>query len=373
MEDIQQGKGLVGLSDGRSLPYDILVFATGASAFIPPIPGIDQTGVFSVKHLSDGLAIKNFLEKEKCRKAVIIGGGFIGMEMCEVLHNRGIDTRVIDLTDRPVMRWEPEFTDLIVDEMARHDVQFMPGTKTQAVEKGKEHRFRLITNEGELDADIIIAAVGIRPATDLAKAMGIETGRNGAIQVNFSQQTSKENVYAVGDCCEVYHRIMKKWVYQPLGDISNKQGRVAGINIGGASMLFPGVIGAQSFKLFDLEVAATGIDTQEAVAAGFKPACTIHWGKASAFPDAPRIGLKLVADRSSGLLLGAQGIGTSGVVGRINVLSTALWAGMHLQDIAYMDLAYSPYYSPPWDPIHFAAQQLMRQMQSSAVGACSIN
>jgi NADPH-dependent 2,4-dienoyl-CoA reductase/sulfur reductase-like enzyme len=181
-------------------------------------------------------------------------------------------------------------------------------------------------------------------------------------------------VYAVGDCCEVYHRISQKWGHIPLGDVANKQGRVAGINIGGASMVFPGVVGAQSFRIFNLEVAATGIDEREALEAGYNPACTIIWGNAivGAMPGATQVGVKLVADRSTGKLLGAQTVGEIGAVSRINTLSCALWADMGLQDIGYLDLAYAPPFAPAWDPIHVAAQQLLREMQSGAAGACNL-
>jgi NADPH-dependent 2,4-dienoyl-CoA reductase/sulfur reductase-like enzyme len=255
--------------------------------------------------------------------------------------------------------------------MERHDIPFLPDTKTQSIEKGTDYRFRLITNKGEMDADLIIMAVGIRTVNNLAKDLDLETGKTGAIKVNFAQRTSKENIYAVGDCCEVYHLVSKKWVHIPLGDIANKQGRVAGINIGGASMVFPGVVGAQSFKIFNLEVAATGIDEREALESGYHPVGTIVWGNSivGAMPDVKRLGIKLIADRSTAKLLGAQAVGETGAVSRINTLSCALWAGMGLQEIGYLDLAYAPPFSPAWDSIHVAAQQLMREMQSSAVRA----
>lgn len=374
VERIDEPKGVVELSDGNKLPFDILALATGTDAFVPPIPGADQEGVFTLKRLPDAINIKRFIEKEECRKAVIVGGGFIGMEMCEALRVRDIETSVIDLAPRPVMRWDPELTKVITEEMERHAVPFLPETKTLAIEKGKGYRFRLNTNRGEMDADLIIMAVGIRPVTGLAKDLGLDLGKTGAIKVNFAQRTSKENIYAVGDCGEVYHLVSKQWVHIPLGDVANKQGRVAGINIGGDSMIFPGVVGAQSFRLFNLEIAAVGIDEREAANSGFSPACTIVWGNAivGSMPNANKVGIKLIADRSTGRLLGAQTVGETGAVSRINTLACALWAGMGLQEIGYLDLAYAPPFSPPWDPIHVAAQQLLRQMQSNAVSACNL-
>jgi NADPH-dependent 2,4-dienoyl-CoA reductase/sulfur reductase-like enzyme len=189
-------------------------------------------------------------------------------------------------------------------------------------------------------------------------------GESGAIKVDFSQRTSMENVYAVGDCCEVFHRVIGKWVYFPLGDVANKQGRTAGQNIGGAPSEFPGVVGAQSFKLFKLEVAATGLTEEEATKYGFQPVSTIIAGLPVGRPMAKgeKLGVKLVADKPTGKLLGAQAIGEKGAVARINSLSVALWSGLTLEQIGYLDLAYAPPFGGAWDAIHIAAQTLMRKL-----------
>jgi NADPH-dependent 2,4-dienoyl-CoA reductase/sulfur reductase-like enzyme len=182
--------------------------------------------------------------------------------------------------------------------------------------------------------------------------------------VNFSQQTPREGVYAVGDCAESFHRVSGQWVNIPLGDTANKQGRVAGGNIGGGKMLFPGVIGSQCFKLFDLEVAATGLDEREALQSGFHPASTLIWGNSTArsMPGNRKLGLKLIADKATGRLLGAQAVGEMGAVSRINTLASAIWAGFGLDDVGWLDLAYSPPFGGAWDPIHIAAQALRRQI-----------
>jgi NADPH-dependent 2,4-dienoyl-CoA reductase/sulfur reductase-like enzyme len=215
-----------------------------------------------------------------------------------------------------------------------------------------------------MEADMILIAIGIRPNVKIANDLGLQIGRSGAIQVDFSQRTSKENVYAVGDCCEVYHRVSQRWVHVPLGDVANKQGRVAGRNIGGGAMIFPGIVGAHAFKLFSLEVAATGLDESEAVSCGYFPVSAIIWGNAFSrvLPGEKRLGVKLVADRASGKLLGAQAVGTTGAVSRINTLSMTLWTGVGLDELAYADFAYSPPVGASWDPIHIAAQELMRQL-----------
>ncbi|MEI8173023.1 MAG: FAD-dependent oxidoreductase [Deltaproteobacteria bacterium] len=363
-EEIDKDKKTVRLSDGTIAPYDILVLGTGTTAFVPKVPGVELEGVFILKTLPDAIRIKAYLREKKCRKAIIVGAGFIGLEMCEALRTLGIDTQVIDMVSRPAIRWDPEFSNMILEEMTRQKVTFVPNTGMTSIEEGKDCRLRLKTNNGDMEADMILIAIGVRPNVKLAGDAGLQIGKSGAIQVDFSQHTSGEGIYAVGDCCEVYHRVSRKWVHIPLGDIANKQGRVAGLNIGGGSMIFPGVVGAQSFKIFSLGAAAAGIDETEAKNSGYHPVSTVIWGNAIArsMPGEKRLGIKLVADRATGMLLGAQAVGAMGAVERINTLSCALWNGMGLDEIAYLDFAYSPPFSPAWDPIHIAAQELIRKL-----------
>ena len=364
VEEVDEKAGQVRLSDGGVLPYDVIVLGTGTTPLMPGMPGEDREGVFTLKKFTDALRIKAWLGEVPCRKAIIVGAGFIGMEMSEAFRNLGIETSIYHRGTLPVNRWDPEFSQVVLDELRRHEVGFVTETETKAVEAGKDHRLRLVTNHGEEEADIILLAVGIRPEVTLARQMGLPLGKTGAIQVNFSQQTPRGGVYAVGDCCESFHRVSGRWVNIPLGDIANKQGRVAGVNIGGGALTFPGIVGAQSFKVFDLEVAATGLDEREAVEAGFHPVSTLVWGNAiaSPMPGNRKLGLKLIADRAMGKLLGAQAVGEMGAVSRINVLSCALWAGLSLDDAGWLDLAYAPPFSGSRDPIHITAQALRRQI-----------
>ncbi len=364
VEEVDDKAGDVRLADGTRLPYDTLVLGTGTTPLMPGIPGEDREGVFMLKKFTDALRIKAWLRELPCRKVIIIGAGFIGMEMCEAIRNLGIETQIFHRGTLPVNRWDPEFSQFVLDELRRHEVDFVTDAETKAIEAGKDHRLRLVTNHGDAEADMILMAVGVRPEVTLAKQMGLPLGKTGAIQVNFSQMTSREGVYAVGDCCESFHRVSGNWVNIPLGDIANKQGRVAGRNIGGGSMLFPGIVGAQSFKVFDLEVAATGLDERAAAESGFHPVSTLSWGNAIAgsMPGNTKLGLKLIADRATGKLLGAQAVGKAGAVSRINTLSCALWAGLTLDDVGYLDLAYAPPFGGSWDLIHTAAQALRRQI-----------
>jgi len=317
-----------------------------------------------LKSLPDALRMKSYLKDKKCRKAIIVGAGFIAMEMAEGLRNLGMETAIVHRGILPASRWDKEFAELMLKELDRNSVSFLVNRQVTAIEGGKGSSLRLITNQGDVPADMILFALGVRPNVKFAADMGITIGKSGAIEVNAFQVTNIENVYAVGDCCEVFHRIRKDWVNMPLGDIANKQGRILGGNIAGGIVSFPGIVGAQTFKLFDLEVAATGINESEAESCGYNPVSTIIWGSAigAVMPGAKKVGIKLVADRATGKLLGAQAIGEMGAVSRINVLSCALWGDMNLDDIANLDLAYTPPFSTVWDVIHIAAQKLRKQI-----------
>ncbi|MBN2439316.1 MAG: FAD-dependent oxidoreductase [Deltaproteobacteria bacterium] len=363
-EEIDEKAGEVRLADGIRLPYEILVLGTGTTTVLQGIPGETLEGVFALRKFTDAIRIKAWLREVSCRKVIIVGAGFIGMEMAEALRNIGIETQVFHRGTLPVSRWDPEFSKVVLEELRRNQVEFITGVETKSVEAGKDRRLRLVTNHGEDEVDMILMAVGVRPDVALAKQIGLPLGKTGAIQVNFSQQTPRAGVYAVGDCAESFHRVSGRWVHIPLGDIANKQGRIAGRNIGGRTMLFPGIVGAQSFKVFDLEVAATGLDEREAALSGFHPVSTLVWGNAIAgsMPGNTELGLKLIADQATGKLLGAQAVGKAGAVSRINTLSAALWAGLTLDDVGWLDLAYAPPFSGAWDPIHIAAQILRRKV-----------
>jgi NADPH-dependent 2,4-dienoyl-CoA reductase/sulfur reductase-like enzyme len=364
VEGIDAQKGLVYLSGGTSIPYDYLVMATGADAVRLDIPGKDLEGVCVIRNLMDTLKMKTYLNEGTCKKAVLIGAGYIGMEMCEALRNVGVEVKVVDILPRPAFRWDPEFTKMLVEELGKNQVEFLPETKPLAIEKGKGSKLKMSTSKGDLDADLVLMGVGTRYNTALAQSIGIEMGQSGAIKVDFHQKTSRENVWAVGDCCEAFHRVAGKWVYFPLGDVANKQGRVAGQNIGGASVKFPGIVGAQAFKAFKLEVAATGLTEEEAVKYGFEPASSLIWGLPIGRPMAQgeKLGIKLVGDKKTGKLLGGQCIGEKGAVQRVSALSIALWSGLTVDELGYVDLPYAPPFGGAWDAIHIAAQDLARKL-----------
>jgi NADPH-dependent 2,4-dienoyl-CoA reductase/sulfur reductase-like enzyme len=349
------------LADGETIPFDYLVVATGAAPRLPKVPGLDVGGIFTLRNVSDALRIKRFIQDRRARRAVTIGAGFISLEMCEAFRALGLETTVVARRSHPVMRLGEEFSAKILEELQANGVTFMPGVNLESLERAAAG-IVVRTDNGMVEADIVLIAIGVAPEVKLAAAAGIALGRTGAIAVNDRQETNLPFVYAAGDCCENYHRVSRRPVYAPLGDTANKQGRVAGSNIGGRDVSFPGIVGSQCFKVFGLEVASTGLTEEEARQAGFMPVSATIQGvsRAHSYPDTKRLWLRLVADTGTGRLLGAQAVGAEGVVARVNILAGALAGGLSLEEIAYLDLAYAPPFSGSWDPVHIAAQQLLK-------------
>ena len=365
VDAIDAPAGEVRLAGGERLPYDRLVMATGAAAVMPDVEGVDEAGVFVLRNLRDAMDIKAYIREKGCRKVLIVGAGFIAMEMSEGLAAIGVETAIVYRGKLPVRRWDPEFGTMVLSELEGHAVSFLPERTLQGIERGADGRLRMHTSGGTLEGDIILLALGVRPDTVMAEQAGCALGETGAIGVDEHLRTSQEGIYAAGDCCEAFHRVANRWVHVSMGDVANKQGRIAGRNIAGMAATFPGIVGAQSFKVFDLELGATGLDEAGARRAGFDPASAIVWGGPIANSlnvDKKKLGLKLVADRATGKLLGAQAIGNGGAVGRINTLSACLWAGMTLEDVALMDLAYAPPFGGAWDLVHIGAQVLKRKL-----------
>jgi CoA-dependent NAD(P)H sulfur oxidoreductase len=349
------------LAGGETIPFDSLVMATGAGPRLPEVPGLDVEGVFTLRNVSDALRIKRFIQDRRAKRAVAVGAGFISLEMCEAFRALGLETTLIARRSHPMMRLGGEFSAKILEELEANGVTFMPGAKLEALERAPGG-IVVRTGNAMIEADIVLIAIGVAPEVNLAAEAGIVLGGSGAIAVNAHQQTNLPFVYAVGDCCESYHRVSRKPVYIPLGDTANKQGRVAGANIGGQNVTFPGIVGSQCFKVFGLEVASTGLTEDEARQADLTPVCATIQGvsRAHSYPGTKRLWLKLVADSGTGRLVGAQAVGGEGVVARINILAGGLAGGLSLEEIAYLDLAYAPPFSGAWDPVHIAAQQLLK-------------
>ncbi len=294
--------------------FDALVLATGGRAVRLPLPGFDLPGVEVLRELGDGAAIKKILEDEP-RKAVIVGAGYIGMEMAHVLTARGLEVTVLEKLPQLLPGWHEETVAVVEETLTGHGVDFHTGVTVEGAEAGPDGRVAAVsTDGGRYDADLVLVAAGVRPNVELASSSGLRIGDTGAIWVNQHQQTSHDQVWSAGDCAEAYHRILRRNVWIPLGTTANKQGRIAGANVLGVGQRFRGIVGTAGFVVFDLEVARSGIGEEEAAAEGFDPvAVSIRQSsRAHGYPGGVPIHVHLVADRETGLLLGGELVGREG-------------------------------------------------------------
>ncbi|UCG67121.1 MAG: CoA-disulfide reductase [Deltaproteobacteria bacterium] len=359
--DLERGKEV-------TLPYDKLVLATGGSPIIPRLPGVDLKHIFTVRTLNDGLAIKAYTDEERPKRAVIVGGGYIGMEMSESLRKRGLEVTVIEKMDRVLGTMDTEITDIVEGKLASEDVELHKETSVERFEGEDGVVRRVFTDRGSFDADLVLLAVGVRPNTELAKGLGVELGARGAIGVDEHLCTNVPDIYAAGDCAETLHLVTCKKVYIPLGTTANKQGRIAGENVAGLDSVFEGVVGSAVSKIFDLEVARTGLTAVEAKGEGYEFfGSTIEgWSRSRAYPAGEPITVTYIVEKESGRLLGAQMVGTEGVAHRIDTLAAALYARMTVDEVARLDLAYAPPFASVWDPILIAANVALKKLKNGS-------
>jgi NADPH-dependent 2,4-dienoyl-CoA reductase/sulfur reductase-like enzyme len=348
-----------------SIPYDKLVIAAGAQAIRPNIPGIALAGVFTLRSLESGAAIKDFLQARKVRRAALIGGGYIGLEMAEALRTVGAEVAIVEASDSLMPGSEPPIGELIEEEVRRNSVEVRKQQLAVSFEPDAEGAVqKVVTDQGELEADIVVVAVGARPDVAVAREAGVALGETRAIATDDMMRTNLPNIYAAGDCVETRNIITDKAVYLPRGTTANKQGRVAGENAVGGHATFAGIVGTSALKVFDLEIARTGLSEEQAKAAGFDAvgAVTRFPSHARFYPDAQTLTIKLVADRRSGRVLGAQMAGPEAVAKRLDVIATALYAKMTVADILRLDLTYAPPFATAWEGIQLAAQSVQRKL-----------
>ena len=359
---------ILDIASGKAyeLPWSKLVIATGAHAVRLTIENIDAPNVFTVHTLSDGVKVRSFIRDRNPQRAVIVGAGYIGLEFAEAFRSRGMVVSVLEATEKIMRGLEPEIGEKVEEELSRHGVVLQKNTALKAFEMGSgEEVRRVITDNGEIEADIVLISVGVRPSVDLARDAGIALGKTGAIAVDDRMQTNVPDIYAAGDCAEAWHCILKKPVYIPLGTTANKQGRIAGSNAAGSDERFPGIVGSAVAKVFDLAVARTGLGLEEAIREGFNAvSSTIEdVSRAKYYPGAKPITISLIFDSGSGRLLGGQLAGADGAAKRNDVLATAITAGMTIKELEYLDLCYAPPYSPVYDPILVAARQARKNLK----------
>ncbi len=361
------------LADGTELeePYDRLLLATGASPVRPPIPGLDLAGVFHLDVMEDALAIRTYLRDHQPRRAMIVGGGYIGLEMAENLQRLGLEVALVQRRPQLFPSVDVEIAVPIDQELARHGVDVSRCDSVVEACEGRHGRVAEVhTNKGAVRADLVLLATGVKPTVELASAAGIALGATGAVAVDERLRTSISDVFAAGDCAEHWHRLLERPTWVPLGTTANKQGRIAGRNAAGGNEAFAGIVGTAVVRVFDLEVGRTGLTEREASAAGIACVATTlaSTDHAGYLPDVRPLTVKLVAERGSGRLLGGQAVGRGGVAKRIDVVATALHAGLSVDDLTRLDLAYAPPFNSVWDPVQVAATMLLRRGLDGAGG-----
>ncbi|MCL2453856.1 MAG: FAD-dependent oxidoreductase [Micrococcales bacterium] len=343
--------------------YDELVLSTGASGLIPTIPGVDLPGVFTVRNPSSARAIRAWIEEHGVARAVVVGAGYIGLEMAEQLTRRGVAVTLVEAGPHVMPRMDADMSARVDAELRRHGVDLRLATRATAVD-GDATRARAVQVDGpdgaaRVEADLVVVAVGVRPNLELARQAGVRIGTTGAVWVDRHQRTSVEHVWAVGDVAESFDLVTGAPTWVPLGSTANKTGRIAGDAITGGSLEHRGILGTSIVRVLGLTVAQTGLTETQAAAAGFdvevlhniKPDRPEHLGGRSMV-------IKAVADRGTGRLLGAQAVGPSGVDKRIDVLATAITFGADVADLFHLDLAYSPLYATTKDLVHYTGMAL---------------
>jgi NADPH-dependent 2,4-dienoyl-CoA reductase/sulfur reductase-like enzyme len=343
--------------------FDDLVIATGARPVRPPLPGVDGDGVFGVQTLDDGEQVARWVDAldAQSARAVVIGGGYIGVELAEALLRRGLDVTVAEKAPQPLGVLDPDMGALAREAMECEGIRVLTDVEVTSIALDGDGRVTAVeTSQGRLDADVVVLGIGVRPETELAEAAGLPLGVHGGLLTDLQMRVrGHQNVWAAGDCVEVVDRVAQRLVHVPLGTHANKQGRVAGTNIGGGYATFPGVVGTGVTKVCDVEVARTGLGERDAAAAGFDTLSVRveSTTRAGYYPGAAPLTVKLVVERRTGRLLGAQIVGREGAAKRIDVCAVALWNGMTVEEMTALDLGYAPPYSPVWDPVLVAARK----------------
>jgi len=343
--------------------YDKLLIATGASAIFPDLPGFDLPGVMLLKTLEHGRRIKQFIQDQNVKKAVIMGMGYIALEMCEAFHARNIAVEMIK--PRPVfLPWMNEkLAATVKKEVESHGITLHLGHEVKRIEKGKEG-LRVICPDLEIETQMVLVAMGVTPNSRLAEQAGLDPGPNKAIAVDQRLLTSDQSIYAAGDCADAFHVVTGQRTWIPLALRANRAGWAVADNVTGKKVGLRGVAGTAVFKVLGLEVARTGLSVAEAEKFGFEPAEIMIQSstRAHRHPGASKMGVQMVADRKSGRLLGAQLVGREGAAHRINAAAIALHAKFGVEEFSQSDLAYAPPFGPTWDPLLTAANQLLKNI-----------
>ncbi len=345
----------------RTFSYDRLVIATGAISDPPDVPGLSLSGVFSLRSMADAFAIHEYIARFEPRSAVIVGSGYIGMEMADALTRAGLSVTVL-VRNALLRTVEPSMSAITRAELSGRGVEVIDAGSVTGLERSDSAGVLVRTSaHAPIRGEVVLLATGIRPDTALAKTAGVSVGMRGAVRVSRAMETNVPNIYAAGDCTETWHRLLQEHTYLPLGTTAHKQGRVAGENAVGGYAQFAGSLGTQVVKIFDLLIARTGLLEQEASAVGFGPLTveTESPDHKAYYPGATPLHVRLTADRKTHALLGAQMLGHHGaeVAKRVDVIASAISGHLTVDDLVALDLSYTPPLSSPWDPIQVCAEE----------------
>ena len=358
-----KGKGTTLEGGAFEFSYDKLLIATGARAGIPDLSGVDLPGVFAAKSLEDGRKIKQAMAEVPVKRAVIIGMGYIALEMCEALRARGIEVNMVKPGPAFIPWMHRELADVVRREIEANGVGVHPGHEIKGIEK-TEDGLKVVCSDMELEAQMVLLGVGVSPCSELAAKAGLALGPDQSVAVDRFLATSDKNIYAAGDCADAYHLVTGEKTWIPLALRANRSGWAAADNVLGGKVALQGVVGTAVFKVFDMQVARTGLSVKEAEDFGFEPAeaAIQSRSRAHAHPGATGIWAQIVGDKRTGRLLGAQMVGKEGAAHRINAAAVALQAKMTVEEFSQSDLAYAPPFGPTWDPLLTAANQVLKRM-----------
>ncbi len=346
----------------RLFPYDKLLIATGARARRPAFAQTDMAGVSVLRGIPDALAIRTHIDRHRPRRCVLVGGGYIGVEMAEAMRALDLEVTLVDHGASILKVLDPEMSELVAACLSANGVTVQYERDVTALRGVETVQDVVFADGSSLPADMVVVGAGVEPNAELARAAGIALGESGAIRVDSAQRTSQFHVYAAGDCAEARHLVLGRDAHIPLGTTANKQGRVAGANMVGGSATFGGVVGTMVCKVFDSAFARTGLTQAQADAAGLRAESVQVEVKSRAgyYDDPPTIHARLTHEQGSGRLLGAQLFGDDTVAKRIDVAAAALHARMTVEDFTHLDLSYTPPFSPVFDPLMVAANVALR-------------
>jgi NADPH-dependent 2,4-dienoyl-CoA reductase/sulfur reductase-like enzyme len=343
--------------------YDQLLFATGARPNRPPLDGIDSRNIYDVHSLVSGSRLKQALAEQQPKTAVIVGGGYIGLEMAEALHMRGLKITMVQRRGQVMPNLDPDMGERLGQALREKGIDLHVNETLLGFEQKDGLAVAVTTDKQTIPADLVVLGLGIKPNSELAKNAGIALGPKESIRINELQQTETANIWAAGDCAQSFHLVSRRPVHVALGTVANKQGRVAGLNLGGRYATFPGVVGTAITKFMDTECARTGLSEREIKELGLQYATGLieAYTLPRYYPGSAPICVKVLAEKGSTRLLGVQIVGGPGSAKRIDTAATALHAGFSLEDLLYLDLSYAPPFAGVWDPMVIAARMALKE------------